>query len=124
MYSGMTIPLINFKTKVSERQRYLSDLESGKVKILLASVGVFGEGVNAPNIRALIRAEGGSSEIRTLQAVGRGMRRKPEPNILYLIDFNDTNHPALKKDSKKRFKIYAEEEYEIKKIQSVNEIIF
>ena len=99
-------------------------MESGKVKYLIASVGVFGEGINAPNIRALIRAEGGSSTIKTLQSIGRGLRRKQPPNILYVVDFWDTHDKGLDLESRKRIATYEEEEILIRDITGADDIEF
>jgi len=116
--------IINYKTPKNDRRELLNKLESGKVKYLIASVGVFGEGINAPNIRALIRAEGGSSTIKTLQSIGRGLRRKQPPNILYVVDFWDTHDKGLDLESRKRIATYEEEEILIRDITGADDIEF
>ena len=120
--TGENPPVINFKTPKNLRRDLLDQLEDQKIPYIIASIGVFGEGINAPNIRALIRAEGGDNAIRTLQAAGRGMRRKEEPNILHLVDFWDQTQKALEKDSRRRIAVYEEEEYDISYISSAGEI--
>lgn len=121
---GRDIPLVNFHTSLPERAIVLSELERGLKPCIIASVGVFGEGVDAPNIRALIRAEGGDSEIRSLQAAGRGMRRKPPPNILYLVDIYDETNAKLERESQKRVAIYDEEQYSLSFISGAKDITF
>lgn len=118
------VPLINYKTPKHERRDILRMLESGRLPYIIASTGVFGEGIDAPLIRGLIRAEGGSSSIRTLQAAGRGMRRKPHPNVLYMVDIWDKANKVLELDSRKRIQIYQEEEYDIFEIENAEQIQF
>jgi superfamily II DNA or RNA helicase len=119
---GVTPEVINYKTPKKIRRDVLNRLESGELPYIVASSGIFGEGINAPNIRALIRAEGGSSEIRTLQAAGRGMRRKPDPNVLYLVDFWDLTHKGLETDSRIRLAVYEEEEFDVEQISTAKQL--
>lgn len=121
---GYKPPLINYRVPKNHRRKLLRQLEDQKLPTIIASIGIFGEGIDAPNIRALIRAEGGRNEIRTLQAAGRGMRRKDPPNVLYLIDFWDQNQKHLEKDSRERIAIYEEERYRVRYIQTAQEIEF
>lgn len=124
MLAGEEVVLINYKTPQKKRAEMLAQLEAGVIPYVLASTGVFSEGVNAPAIRALIRAEGSGSDIRSLQAVGRGLRRKGYPNVLYVVDFADKGHKKIKEDTKARLSVYEDEEYEISLIETPKEITF
>ena len=122
LLTGHKPPLINYKTPMQERRRLLTALEDGRISCIIASGGVFGEGIDAPLIRGLIRAEGGHSSIKTLQAAGRGMRRKPYPNVLYLVDIWDVSNKILELDSRKRIQIYRDEEYELHEVDGAEQI--
>jgi len=86
---------------------------SGKVDVLIAST-IFDEAVDIPNIRYLILAGGGKSPIKSIQRIGRGMRKKKGENILRVIDFFDQTHKYLLEHSLARLKVYERKGYTIK----------
>lgn len=47
------------------------------------------EGIDLPSLGAVINAGGGKSEIRTIQAIGRGLRKTSEKDTVIIIDFFD-----------------------------------
>ena len=64
---------------------------------------IFDEGVDTPEVDALIMAAGGKSSIETLQRLGRGMRAK-EDNRVFVFDFYDTTHIYLNRHAEARRK--------------------
>jgi len=95
------------------RQGTLKDFENKKINVIIAST-IFDEGVDAPSIEHLILAVGGKSMIKTLQRIGRGLRKKEGDNILYVTDFIDTGNEYLLSHSEERRQIYTEEQFEVK----------
>ena len=59
-----------------------------KIKAVI-STAVWREGVNIPTLDCIINAVGGKSEIMTLQAIGRGLRKTDEKDTVEIIDFLD-----------------------------------
>jgi len=91
------------------RGEMVEEFEGGKRSILIAST-IFDEGVDIPSINTLIIAAGGKSEIRTIQRIGRGLRKKEGGEALEVYDFLDrgkflARHSALRKETyeKERF---------------------
>lgn len=73
---------------------------------------VFDEGIDIPNIGALVLAGAGKSRIKLLQRIGRSLRLKSDGiNKVYIVDFDDKTHIYLNSQFKKRRGIYDEVEY-------------
>jgi superfamily II DNA or RNA helicase len=64
-------------------------------------------GVDFQHVGAIFYLRGGSSEVNVRQAIGRGTRKPPGKEAFYFFDVR-VDHPALKKMSQKRDKIYKE----------------
>ena len=47
------------------------------------------EGIDLPSLGAVINAGGGKSEIRTIQAIGRGLRKTKDKDTVTIVDFFD-----------------------------------
>lgn len=90
------------RLKVKER------LLSKKSNLVLAS-SIFDIGVDIPSLSALVLAGGGKSSIRTLQRVGRVIRKSVGKKYAAIVDFYDDIR-YLKGHTKIRHKIYKSEE--------------
>jgi superfamily II DNA or RNA helicase len=83
------------------RQRAMVEkFVKGKIDVLILT-NIFDEGVDTPEVDALIMAAGGKSIIETLQRVGRGMRVKAD-NRLFVFDFFDDTHEFLMRHAETR----------------------
>lgn len=89
------------KTDVFER------FKTGDISILIGTSHLY-EGVDIPNLDALILAYGGKAERLQLQGVGRVLRKTKTGNRAYIIDFNDKKDAVLSAQSRKRMKRYQE----------------
>jgi superfamily II DNA or RNA helicase len=69
-------------------------LRKKRLSCVIATV-VWKEGVNIPSLGVVINAAGGKSEIATIQAVGRGLRRTTDKEFVTLVDFFDISHHYL-----------------------------
>jgi superfamily II DNA or RNA helicase len=97
------------KTDNAIVNKALDNLRKGKIKILISTV-IFDVGVDVPAISCLVVAGGGKSFVKTLQRVGRGLRKKVDGGMLEVIDCMDTTNHYLLSHSKKRIKYYEEED--------------
>jgi superfamily II DNA or RNA helicase len=87
----------------------LEDLRKGRIKIVVTTV-ILDTGIDVPSINCLVVAGGGKSFTKTIQRVGRGLRKKADGSMLEVIDvFDSTNHYLLS-HAKKRLKYYEEED--------------
>lgn len=98
------------------REESLQLVRDGKLSVLIAT-SIVDEGVDISAIDALILCAGGKSLRQTLQRIGRTLRKKKGDNTCQVFDFTDYTHDILLSHSKKRRKIYVEEEFEIVDIQ-------
>jgi len=80
---------LNGGTPAKEREQIIQDARDGKIKNLIATYQLFGEGIDMPNIDNIIMAQGGGpSIIPTIQNVGRVLRKNKD-RIKKVFDFMD-----------------------------------
>lgn len=82
---------------VEERELIRHKFETQDNIVLFASFGTFSAGINAPNIRNLILAHPTKARIRTLQSIGRALRKSTDKEFATLIDYADDLFPSAKK---------------------------
>jgi superfamily II DNA or RNA helicase len=88
-----------------ERNRITEWFKEKPGRVLVGSA-IFDEGVNIPQMNALIIGDGGKSLRAVLQKVGRSVRKKKSgANVVDVIDFADCTHHFLAKHSLERFDI-------------------
>lgn len=90
------------------RLQVKENLLTHKSNLVLAS-SIFDIGIDIPSLSGLVLAGGGRSSIRTLQRVGRILRRYPGKKYAAIVDFYDDVR-YLKGHTKIRYKIYKSEE--------------
>lgn len=94
------------------REKVLNQFRSGKLGVVIAT-SILDEGVDVPAIKSLILAGGGKSAIRTLQRVGRALRKKHDVNMADIHDFVHFGNYYLMEHSQQRIDLYKEEGFEI-----------
>ena len=72
-------------------------------------------GVNIEEITHLINARGLKSEVATIQALGRALRKHESKDQVYVYDFMD-NAKYLRAHSKARKVYYTKENHEVKEL--------
>ena len=102
------VPRGNMEFSDYESDEPISDFESGKVKILIGTTHLY-EGVDIPNLDAVILASVGKSIRRVIQAVGRAVRISKTGKYAYIVDFADIGDNILTKHSKLRLKTLKDE---------------
>lgn len=75
------------ESDTEERRTALRELTEGKYHILIGTV--FSEGANLPFLDVCINAAAGESAVNTLQRLGRVLRKHPDKDVAYLVDFID-----------------------------------
>lgn len=99
---------VNGASESTFRENSRQDFIKGKLKVLIATT-IFDEGVNLKDLNYLILAAAGKSTVRTLQRLGRGIRKKTDGSRLSLFDFVDLHHRYLKKHYEQRLATYEAE---------------
>lgn len=93
------------------RKDILERMRSSSKGIFIASP-IFDEGVDVPSVDVVIIAGGGDSQLKLLQRVGRGLRKKSGDNVLIVHDFIDDTNKYLLKHSDHRIDVYVEEGFD------------
>lgn len=98
-----------------ERQGGLDRLVNKEIDVLIATT-ILDEGVDVPNINAIIYARGGKSVRKILQGIGRGLRRKADGSEVRVYDFIDLTGYTLAMQSERRLEILKGEKFKCKKL--------
>ena len=84
MLPGSAFVYGNTKTTVREQQYQAVQQEDDK--IIIATYGVASVGIDIPRLFNLMLLEAGKSFIRTIQSVGRGLRKAQDKDYIRIID--------------------------------------
>ena len=103
--------------KVREEVRAITETTSDG--IIVASYGTFSTGINIRNLHNIVFTSPSKSRVRTLQSIGRGLRKAETKDTATLIDLaDDLTHKARNNFTIKHFaervKIYNEEGFDYK----------
>lgn len=107
---------ISGEVGAQERERVRSIMEREGNAILVASSGTMSTGTNIRNLHSIIFASGGKSRIKTLQSIGRALRKHETKNHAIVYDIADNlsigkyNNYSLK-HFRERQTYYDEEEF-------------
>ncbi len=119
---GRKVFFVHGGTNVNDREAVRSQVEQEDNAIIIASVGVYSTGINIKRLNNVVFVHPGKSRIRTLQSIGRALRRvgedEDEQAVLYdIVDDlscgRKTRNFAMKHDQE-RFDIYKSEKFKVK----------
>ncbi len=99
--AGIQAEHIDADTPEEERKWVLSQLETGKIKVV-SNVGILGTGVDLPFIETIILARPTKSKNLYIQQVGRGSRLSPGKERFIVLDHasNVMEHGAVEDEEK------------------------
>ena len=111
-------------TDTNTREDIRAITEKEKSAIIVASYGTFSTGINIRNLHNIVFSSPSKSRVRTLQSIGRGLRKSESKDTATLYDIaDDFTHKSKRNFTinhfQERINIYAEEEfdYEITRIR-------
>jgi len=87
--SDKVVYYIDGSTPAKNRDYFKKEMESGENITIVASIGVFSEGINIKNVFNLFIVESSKSEYQIRQMLGRGMRLLEGKEEFKVIDFRD-----------------------------------
>jgi superfamily II DNA or RNA helicase len=102
---GLNIEILTGKTPQAERSRIVTDVQAGKINVLLSTIQLIGEGFDCPGLDTLFLTTPIKFKGRLLQVVGRILRPAPGKDP-YLYDIWDPCQPILNRQALEREKIY------------------
>jgi len=104
---NFTVEVLNGSSSSESRMNAIKNMKEGKTQILIASK-IFDQGIDIPELDALVLAGSGKSSARALQRIGRVIRQFPGKKWANVIEFWD-NAKYLEAHSTARLKIYKSE---------------
>jgi len=93
---------------VEERDKIKKIMEKDSNVVCVAISAIFSTGINIKNLHNIIFASGGKSFIRTVQSIGRGLRKHASKNKLIIFDICDRLRYGVR-HCEKRKEIYERE---------------
>jgi superfamily II DNA or RNA helicase len=99
---------IRGEVEVEERDKIKKIMEKDSNVVCVAISAIFSTGINIKNLHNIIFASGGKSFIRTVQSIGRGLRKHASKNKLIIFDICDRLRYGVR-HCEKRKEIYERE---------------
>ena len=96
---GVPAAVVTGGTPAEERAAALQGLRNGELRFVF-SVDVFNEGVDVPNVDAILMMRPTESPVIFLQQLGRGLRRAPNKPLCTVLDFVGTHRQEFRFDRK------------------------
>jgi len=101
--------------KINNRDEIFDIVRQSNNSIIIATYGTMSTGVSIKNLDYLFFPDGGKSEIRIRQSIGRGMRLWPTKEYCYVFDFQDSIQGcAFKNHAFERNRVYREQKFPTK----------
>jgi len=115
-FADKQVYFIRGSVDVEERERIKKIMEEETNVVCVAISAIFSTGVNVKNIHNIIFAAGGKSFIRTVQSIGRGLRKHAAKQKLIIFDLCDQLKYG-QAHCDKRKTIYDKEKIEYSEVQ-------
>lgn len=103
---NLGIPFATGEDKDS--QEYISQLNNGKIKALVATDGIAGEGTDTKTVEVLILCNFVASKGAVIQAVGRALRKQGTKEKALIIDYWPVDSTMLSRHAARRIEYYSE----------------
>jgi len=107
------IPVTEFvrgKTKKKDREASYGEIRWADNKILIATYGVASTGISISRLYNVVLIEPGKSFVRTIQSIGRGLRRAEDKDHVEIFDISGSNKYSAK-HQRERIAYYNEVQY-------------
>jgi len=99
---------IHGETPIEKRKEALAAFEAGEIPVLVSTT-ILNEGINLHSMDAIIVLGSGKSSVKTVQRVGRVLRKRIGKNKALIFDFEDKGENILYYQARKRIKTYKQE---------------
>lgn len=103
------------QTKKKDREASYGEIRWADNRILIATYGVASTGISISRLYNVVLIEPGKSFVRTIQSIGRGLRRAEDKDHVEIYDISGSNKYSAK-HSRERIAYYKEVEYPYTKI--------
>ena len=110
---GKEVVFLSGRDSVEEREKWRIAMMSRNDIVLIATYGIFQQGINVPNLKYIILAAPFKSKIRVLQSIGRALRMyENKKHGAHIFDIHD-HVKYLKKHGDVRYRFYDSEKFAI-----------
>ena len=99
------------KTKTEDRTLEYNSFESSESKLLIATFKIASTGIDITKVHNIIMIDSGKSFTKTIQSIGRGLRKNAEKNFVDIYDIC-SNPYYSNRHMNERIKYYEEAHYE------------
>jgi superfamily II DNA or RNA helicase len=115
--TGKRVHIVQGKTKTAIRTELRKYAETENGIVILATYGVYSQGVNIKNLQHCIFATPYKGKVRVLQSIGRILRLDGKKNLVYLYDLIDNmstkdHKNVLMRQFFERLKLYVREGFD------------
>jgi len=100
-------------TNKKQRAKLFKEFKSDKLNILVSTLSIFAEGIDIPSLDIVINAGANKGSVKTIQILGRVLRRLEGKEDAYYIDFIDRSR-FFKSASFRRRKALIEEGHNVR----------
>jgi len=123
-HGGLPLAFVHGGIARSELHQATSDFRAGRLRCLIATTGLFQEGVSIDGIHVLVNAGGFKSRAKVIQSVGRGMRRCPGKTSCLYVDFWDDDATGIfRSHSRQRLRVLKEEGFALPDMRAVRSMV-
>ena len=81
---------ISGSVKTKDRKKEFDEVNVTNEKVIIATYGTCAVGINIPRIFNLVLIEAGKSFVRSIQSIGRGLRKAKDKDHVDIYDFSST----------------------------------
>jgi superfamily II DNA or RNA helicase len=97
--------------KSQDRQEHYDEVATAENKVIVATYGVAAVGINLPRLFHIVLVEPGKSFVRTIQSIGRGLRKAQDKDSVEIWDVT-SSCKFSKRHMTKRKQFYNDAKYE------------
>lgn len=112
-----------FSLTAKQQDKNLKDFRDNKYQFLIGT-DCLRAGYDLPQLRVVVQASGGTSEVEILQEAYRCARIHPGKNHAVLVDFMDSHDTVLENMSLKRREIYRKQGWNIIDVEDPKDIVW
>ncbi len=107
------VKFLSGRDSVNDREKWRMKMSNSRNIALIATYGIFQQGINIPNLKYIVLASPFKSKIRVLQSVGRALRvHADKESGAYIFDIHD-HTKFLDKHGTVRYRFYDSEKFNI-----------
>ena len=106
------VPYLNGSTPKEKRNQMMEDFRNNEDGVLIGTISIFGEGLDFPSLHTIINCSGNKSDIRSVQTLGRILRKHEGKDSCIFYDFIDESR-HMRLASYSRLKAFRGEGHDI-----------